>query len=289
MSKKPALGKGMEGLLPIGFNVGSIAEPGEKIVQVIIGHITPNKNQPRKSFDPQSLNELADSIKEHGVIQPLIITTKNDNDTHEIVAGERRWRASKIAGLKTVPAIIRDTQAQQKLEIAIIENVQRVDLTPLEEAMSIYRLKNEFSLNLQEIAKKLGKATTTISNTMRLLQLPEEAKKALMNNKITEGHARTILSLTDEKLQNTLLNKIITQNLSVRQSENEARKIKPGKATNKSIPKNNISITPIMKKELHTVSEKFGTKIDFNVTSSKLTIQIKDKAQLQNIIDTLNS
>ena len=184
MSKKSALGKGMDGLLPVGFDVGAVAEPGEKITQVKLDAIAPNKDQPRKTFDKEALEELASSIAEHGVIQPLIITTKNDAGEHEIIAGERRWRASKQAGLKTVPAIIRDAQAQQKLEIAIIENVQRVDLSPLEEAMSMYRLKQEFSLSLQDIAKKLGKASTTVSNTMRLLQLPEEAKNALMNKKI---------------------------------------------------------------------------------------------------------
>lgn len=290
MSKKSALGKGMDGLLPVGFDVGAVAEPGEKITQVKLDAIAPNKDQPRKTFDKEALEELASSIAEHGVIQPLIITTKNDAGEHEIIAGERRWRASKQAGLKTVPAIIRDAQAQQKLEIAIIENVQRVDLSPLEEAMSMYRLKQEFSLSLQDIAKKLGKASTTVSNTMRLLQLPEEAKNALMNKKITEGHARAILSLTDEKMQNKLLSTIITQSLSVRQAEVMAKQLK-AEPTSKMPTKTRqqLQLSTKTSSLLKSVQSRIEGKLSFNAKSSQLIISVEDEDSLTAILKKLNN
>lgn len=287
MSRKSALGKGMDGLLPVGFNVSSVAEPGEKIIQLQLTSVKPNPHQPRKSFDETALEELTKSVKEHGVIQPIIVGTKDDKNEHVIIAGERRWRASKDAGLKTIPAIIRDSKSQQQLEIAIIENVQRVDLSPLEEAMSIYRLKQEFSLTPQEISKKLGKATTTISNILRLLQLPDEAKNALMNNQITEGHARAILSLTDEKQQNNLLNKIITQKLSVREAEVLSKSYKQGRPKDKKSPQPHIKLSATAKKYLNEAAKSIHSNIVFNQSKSQLIISIENEDQLKNILKKL--
>ncbi len=290
MSKKSALGKGMEGLLPTGFDVGAVASPGEKVQQLDVSKIYPNESQPRKTFDSEALKELSQSIAEHGVIQPLIVGARKGSGKHEIIAGERRWRASKLAGLKTVPAIVRDTKEQQKLEIAIIENVQRVDLTPLEEAMSIYKLKHEFSLSLQEIAKKLGKASTTISNTMRLLQLTKRAKEALMNNEITEGHARALLSLTDVEQQDILLNTIITHNLSVREAEQAAKNIKAVK-TEKLTPaahKAPFTISKDTKQSLAGVSKKLATQLSFNASKSQLLITVENENTLKDILNKLD-
>lgn len=215
---KQALGRGFEGLIPTNFVVNDVAEPGEHIKNMELNKIVANPNQPRKEFDQSALEELAASIKQHGIIQPLVVTPYKDK--FRIVAGERRFRASQLAGLTKVPAIVRNHAELEELEIALVENVQRVDLSPLEQAVSIVRLHDQFSMSFRDIAKKLGKAETTISNIVRLLQLPQNAVDALRNNEISEGHARAILALkTDEKLQLELLSKIITQGLSVRQAE----------------------------------------------------------------------
>lgn len=217
-AKKSVLGRGFEGLIPTGMDVADVASPGEHIKDMTIDKIIANPDQPRKEFDQKTLEELAASITEHGILQPLIVTPRGDS--YRIVAGERRYRAAIIAKLTKIPVIIRDHEALEELEIALVENVQRVDLSPLEQAVSIVRLRDQFSMSHSDIAKKLGKAETTISNIIRLLQLPKEAVEALQKNQITEGHARAILALkTDENLQRELLNTIITQKLSVRGAE----------------------------------------------------------------------
>jgi ParB family chromosome partitioning protein len=218
MNKKTALGRGFDGLIPTGFNVTDVAAPGEQIKQIEITKLFANPDQPRKTFDEKTLQELADSITQHGIIQPLVVTPHEGK--FRIVAGERRFRASQLAGLVKIPVIVRDHKELEELEISLVENVQRVDLSPLETAVSVVRLRDQFSLTPKEISKKLGKAETTVSNIIRLLQLPKEAVEALQKNLITEGHARAILALkTDEKLQKELLNSIITQKLSVREAE----------------------------------------------------------------------
>jgi ParB family chromosome partitioning protein len=216
---KQALGRGFDSLIPVNFAVNDVASPGEHVKKIDISKIVANPDQPRKEFSIDSLNELALSIKQHGVIQPIVVTPMGDNN-YRIVAGERRFRASKIAKLKTIPAIVRNHKELDELEISLVENVQRVDLSPIEQALSIVRLHEQFSMSYKDISKKLSKAETTISNIVRLLQLPKDAIEALQNNRISEGHARAILALkTDEKLQKELLNKIITQQLTVRDAE----------------------------------------------------------------------
>ncbi len=193
MNKKTGLGKGFEGLIPTGFDIKSTASPGEQVKSLSISEISANPDQPRKSFDEASLKELADSIVAHGIIQPLIVTP--DGEKYRLVAGERRLRASKIAGIHKVPVIVRNHKELEELEVSIVENVQRVDLSPIETAVSLVRLRDQFSMSPKDIAKKLGKAETTVSNIIRLLQLPKEALESLQNNDITEGHARALLSL----------------------------------------------------------------------------------------------
>ena len=219
MSSKSGLGRGFEGLIPTGFDIANVAEPSEQIRQILLTDLEANPDQPRKHFDEQSLKELSSSIKLHGIIQPLVVTPKGDGK-YRIIAGERRFRASVIAGLKKAPAIIRNHKELEELEIALVENVQRVDLSPLETAVSIVKLRDQFSLTPKQIASKLGKAETTVSNIIRLLHLPKEAIEALQNNIITEGHARAILSLKNSpKAQQELLEKMLKNNISVREAE----------------------------------------------------------------------
>lgn len=216
--KKPVLGRGFEGLIPIGFDVNEVAGPAETIKEVAVEKVHINPDQPRKHFDEEKLEELALSIKQHGVIQPLVVTPASEG--YRIVAGERRYRASKIAKLQKIPVIVRNHQELEELEIALVENVQRVDLSPLEQAVSIVRLRDQFSLTPTQIAKKLGKAETTISNIVRLLHLPKSAIEALQKGIISEGHGRALLSLKDdEKAQSELEALIQEKSLSVRDAE----------------------------------------------------------------------
>jgi ParB family chromosome partitioning protein len=225
---KRGLGRGFEALLPADFNKNSLLTPEDRIEKLKLESLEPNPEQPRKHFDETALKELAGSIKRHGIVQPLVVTPEK-NGKYMIIAGERRWRASKIAKQNTVPAIVRTSKELEKLEIGLIENVQRVDLSPLEQAVSIERLHQQFSLSYEEIAKRLGKAPSTVNNHVRLLQLPGEAQDALMKGLISEGHARAILALkNDTTRQSYLLKTIIEQGWSVRQAERFVVSVKEG-------------------------------------------------------------
>jgi ParB family chromosome partitioning protein len=192
---KPAtgLGRGFESLLPKDFDDSLLLAGSYKVEQIPIGKLSPNKFQPRQEFDETAIKQLSASIKQYGVLQPLVVTKKDSN--YMLIAGERRWRASKLAGLQTVPAIVRSAKELEQLEIALIENVQRVDLSLLEQAASIEYLHRQFGASYGTIADRLGKADTTVSNIVRLLDLPDRAKVALRQYKIVEGHARQILAL----------------------------------------------------------------------------------------------
>lgn len=269
---KTALGRGFEGLIPTNLDVEAVATPGEQIRQMDLSKIKPNPDQPRREFDEASLRELAASIKQHGIIQPLVVTPRGD--IFRIVAGERRFRAAGLAGLKKVPVIVRNHKELEELEIALVENVQRVDLSPLEQAVSIARLRDQFSLSPKDIAQKLGKAETTISNTMRLLQLPGPAVEALRKGQITEGHARAILALkADIELQQNLLNKIITQKLSVRAAEQFVRQSRSKKTSESA--EDTISLQGPWRER---VSIKRGRK-----NSGVLSIKYKDADELEDL------
>ena len=194
-STKRGLGKGFEALLPTDFDKSILLSPEDRIEKIPLDKLRPNPEQPRRHFDEDALSGLASSIKRYGVIQPLLVTPKDGS--YIIVAGERRWRAAKEAGLDSVPAVVRKRKELEQIEIALIENVQRVDLTPLEQAISIEKLHAQFNFTYDDIANRLGKASSTITNVVRLLKLPEKAKDALNTNKITEGHARQILAIAD--------------------------------------------------------------------------------------------
>lgn len=216
MVQKKGLGMGLNSLL--GANDIKSNDNSNKVLELDINKITPNKNQPRNTFNDISLQELADSIKEVGVIQP--ITVKKVGEFYEIVAGERRWRASRIAGIKTIPAIVKDFDDLKSLEAALIENIQREDLNPIDEALTYSRFHEEFNLNQEEIAKKVGKSRPAVANAMRLLNLDKRVQTFVKECKLSNGHARALLGISDDnELQFELAEKCIEEELSVRQAE----------------------------------------------------------------------
>lgn len=222
MSRKGGLGKGLDALIP-----GGAPSPAEGLstFEVPLDKIIPNPLQPRSVMQPEALEELAASIREHGILQPLLVTYDASNDAYILVAGERRMRAARLAGLEFVPVLVRQATEQQRLELALIENVQRADLTPLETAEAYRQLADDFHLSHEEIAERVGKNRVTITNTLRLLKLPIEVRQALADAKITEGHARALLGLPSEKGQTAALESILRHALNVRQTEELVRKL----------------------------------------------------------------
>ncbi len=220
MAKKISLGKGMEALIPTDLDASILGEDLHRIQKIPITDIVPNVGQPRRQFDKDELSGLALSIKKHGVLQPIIVVRQSGGKGYVVVAGERRWRAASEAGLSHMPAIVRSLQELEQIELSIIENIQRVDLSPLEQAMAVYKLQHQLSMTLEQIAEKLGKAPSTLSNISRLLQLPEAARQALQEAKINEGHARAILALKGQSnKQAELLSCILNNRWTVRQAE----------------------------------------------------------------------
>ncbi|MBN8654587.1 MAG: ParB/RepB/Spo0J family partition protein [Anaerolineae bacterium] len=229
MAQRKGLGKGLDALIPGGKSSALSASSssggvGSGVQQVAVENIKRNPRQPRIHFKEEELNELAASIREHGVIQPLIVSPKNDG-SFILIAGERRLQASQRAGLKTVPVVTRQANNQELLELALIENVQRADLNPMEEAEAYHQLAEDFGLSHEMIAKRVGKSRVAVTNTMRLTNLADAVKQALVDGKITEGHARALLALSTQKAQTSALQTIINLSLSVRQAEELIRKL----------------------------------------------------------------
>ena len=231
MSKKRGLGKGLDALIPAGS--GQIPSR-QGMLQVPVENIQPNPRQPRTSPENENISQLADSIREHGILQPLIVLSKGAGGSYTLIAGERRLRAAQKAGLEFVPVIVREANEQQQLEWALVENLQRSDLNPLEIANGYHQLADEFDLSHAEIAERVGKNRATVSNTLRLLKLSAAVRGALIENKISEGHARALLSLPTAQAQSAALQSILERELSVRQVEElvqrllgERRKKKP--------------------------------------------------------------
>lgn len=221
MSRKGGLGKGLDALIPSSSPV-SIAQGASYIP---VDHIIPNPQQPRNEIEEDSLHELADSIREHGILQPLIVSPGVNADEYILIAGERRLRASRLAGLEVVPVVIRTTTEQERLELALIENVQRADLSSLETAVAYRRLADEFNMTHDEIAARVGKSRVTVTNSLRLLKLPEAVLQALASGKITEGHGRALLGLSSPQAQISALGIILRNGLNVRQTEELVRKM----------------------------------------------------------------
>lgn len=285
MSQTPkrGLGRGFEALISNDFDKSLLLTPEDRVEKIPVGKLQASPYQPRRHFDDVALEELSASIKRHGVVQPLVVTPAKDG-IYTLIAGERRWRAATLAGLTTVPAIIRSSEELEQLEIALIENVQRVDLSPLEQAISIERLHEQFSLSYDAIAKRLGKANSTVNNTVRLLRLPEAARDALAAGKISEGHARSILALKgDSERQAYLLKTIVEQGWSVRQAERFVLSVKAGAKDSKQAHERVQTETPATKK----LSKKLGTPVNIRRTArgGKLEIGFKSDDELERIIE----
>lgn len=240
MPQRTGLGKGLDALIPGGGEPPSAGS----IRQIPVDSISPNPRQPRSSFDPLELDELAASIREHGILQPLIVSLAEDN-RYILIAGERRLEAARKAGLRTVPAILRQVGDQQLLELALIENLQRADLNPLEEAEAYRQLTADFGLSHEQVAERVGKSRAAVTNTLRLLGLPDAARKALLEGKISEGHARALLSLPTPEAQQAALHTVLTQELNVRQTEELVRKLSGQKPASSPRPASPPEITAL--------------------------------------------
>ena len=256
MNRK-ALGKGINALIP-DFEKGVPEAEPSPATDLLIDEISPNHLQPRNYFDDKKLNELMTSIKEHGVLQPVVVQKVDSG--FELIVGERRWRASKKLGLKKIPAVIREVNDTQSLEIAIIENIHRQDLNPIEEAEAYARLSNEFGLTQEMVAEKVGKSRTAVANILRLLKLSRNIKADLISEKISMGHARALLGLEESKQMETLRNEIIKQDLTVRQTESRVNKLKKEVLDKPITQKANKDIfTKDLEKDL---ARRLGTKVD---------------------------
>ena len=256
MNRK-ALGKGINALIP-DFEKGVPEARPSTATDLLIDEISPNRLQPRNYFDDKKLNELMTSIKEHGVLQPVVVQKVDSG--FELIVGERRWRASKKLGLKKIPAVIREVNDTQSLEIAIIENIHRQDLNPIEEAEAYARLSNEFALTQEMVAEKVGKSRAAVANILRLLKLSRNIKEDLISEKISMGHARALLGLEESKQMETLRNEIVKQDLTVRQTESRVNKLKKGVLDKPITQKANKDIfTKDLEKDL---ARRLGTKVD---------------------------
>ena len=286
-SKRFGLGKGLGALIP--EQIDNNSDTNEKVSSnlIDINLIKANDKQPRKVFDEAQLAQLSQSIKDYGILQPLILQ-KNGN-TYTIIAGERRWRAAKQAKLKEVPAIVMDISTKEILEISLIENIQRQDLNPIEEAQAYKRLIDDFSFTQEELSMKIGKSRTAITNCMRLLNLDEKVQSYIIEGIISEGHGRAILGLENKEYQFEIAQKIIDEGLSVRETEGLVKKLNE----NKSIKKNKDAIlanNPFINELRGKLENYFGTKVTlkYNNNKGKIEIEYYSTEDLQRIIETLN-
>ncbi|MFA5124552.1 MAG: ParB/RepB/Spo0J family partition protein [Patescibacteria group bacterium] len=293
MSTRPSgLGRGLGSLIPAGkksdSNIGlidptikEVIESHERINQLPVEKILPNPHQPRQSFDAEALEGLAESIREHGIIQPLIVTKRGED--YELIAGERRLKAGKLAGLRTVPAIIREVSEQKKMELALIENLQREDLNSLEVAMAYKKLEDEFNLSRAELAKKVGKSTSSVANSLRLLNLIPEVKEAIVDGRLSEGHARTLAGLPQDE-QFDGLQRILENKMSVREAEKAAKVI----VVKRNLRK--VSFDPETKQMEEDLASALGTKIEIRRHGGvgQITIKFFSNEELRSIVNKIS-
>ncbi len=296
--KKKGLGKGLDSLIPDNrpakspansdnqnLSVAEELKSGEQMMK--INMVEPNREQPRRNFEEDSLLELADSIKQFGVLQPLLV--RKQKDYYEIIAGERRWRAAKMAGIKEVPVIIKDYSEQEVVEIALIENIQRENLNPIEEAMAFKKLLTEFNLKQDEVAERVSKSRTAVTNSMRLLKLNEKVQQMIVDDMISTGHARALLAIDNQEQQYILANKIFDEKLSVRETEKLIKDLKnPKKPKEKKIVENSFIYDDIEER----MKQVLGTKV--NVTSKgkgkgKIEIEYYSDEELERMFDMIMS
>lgn len=282
-----ALGKGLSSLIPqqksrvvVHKETGSNAD---RIWHIPISEIVPNAEQPRKVFAHQDLEDLVASIKKHGILQPITVTEKPDGG-YELIAGERRLRASQIAGLATVPAIVKSASQQEKLELALIENIQRADLNPIEEGFAYQRLIDEFGLTQQEVADQVGKSRPAIANTIRLLELPDEIQKSLMDGKLSAGKARALLSLKDEKEQMQVFTSMMGEGVTVRDVENAVAN--KGQMSRKG----SVRRDPNVSAQEQLLEERLGSKVTISKKGEqgKIVIEFHSTDELKRLLQELS-
>ena len=294
--KKSGLGKGLDSLIPNKKNDISDSKvekkqekendsPKSGEIMVRINEVEPNRDQPRKDFDEDALMELADSIRQFGILQPLLVQKKKNY--YEIIAGERRWRAAKLAGIKEVPVIVKDYTDQEIVEISLIENIQRENLNPIEEAMAFKRLLQEFQLKQDEVAERVSKSRTAVTNSMRLLKLSPRVQQMIIDDMISTGHARALLAIDDEEQQFILANKIFDEKLSVRETEKLVKALKNPK---KEVKKEKSEHTFIYENIEEQIKNIMGTKVSVNQKANgkgKIEIEYYSEEELERIYDLL--
>ena len=296
--KKKGLGKGLDSLIPDNKSMKSVtsektveskedaaAKSGVQVMK--INEVEPNRDQPRKNFDEDALLELSDSIKQFGVLQPLLVRKRKDY--YEIIAGERRWRAAKLAGVKEVPVIEKEYTDQEILEIGLIENIQRENLNPIEEAIAYKRLLEEFNLKQDEVAERVSKSRTAVTNSMRLLKLSDKVQQMIIDDMISTGHARALLAIDDPELQYTLANKIFDEKLSVRETEKLVKEIKNQKKPKEKKPVANSFIYQDLEEKMKSV---FGTKVSIaskGKGKGKIEIEYYSDDELEHLFDMMMS
>ena len=283
MSKKSVLGKGLGALIPDEIHEKEIEEENTLPIE----SIKSNNNQPRKSFDEERIKELAQSIKEFGIIQPIIVKKIYNENKYEIVAGERRWRAAKLAGLEEVPVIIKEISNREVLEISLIENIQREDLNPIEESKAYQELLKNFNLTQEDLSKKLGKSRVAITNSLRLLNLDDRVQEMLIHEIITEGHGRALLAIKDTDIQFQIAQKIVINKLSVRETEKLVKSLNKKEEVKENTKVNNNPYYDDIKNRLEDF---FQTKVKIEKKNNKGKIEIEyySEEDLQRIIDILN-
>ncbi len=283
MEQTARLGKGLAALISSNQIDNSNSSYNEHFDITLI---EPNPYQPRMHIDPEELIEIADSIREHGVIQPLIITKDSNSNKYFVIAGERRFRASQLAGKKSVPVVIKDTSPQEMLEIALIENIQRKDLNPLEEAFAFKQLQDEFGIPQEKIATSVGLSRVAVTNKMRLLKVPDQVKESILNEKLSEGHARALLGIKDETSLIAAADLVVKRGMTVRQTEELVRKINFGQGSSTRNWKTSDSITD---KYTELLSKKLGYTAHITKMSKggKITIRYNNKEELKDLMSKL--
>lgn len=291
--KSSGLGKGLGALIRSDLTAESaeaireeIAKDGSSLRMVLVEQIRPNPHQPRTRFEETKLEELSASIKEHGLIQPLVVVEAGKDD-YTLIAGERRWRASQLAGLVEVPVVVKgETTPQEMLELAIIENVQRADLNQIEEALAYQYLIDEFGQTHEEVAQRVGKARTTVTNTVRLLKLAPEVQEAIINGDVSGGHAKVLVNLSSEEQQVAVVNQIIQHGMSVRQAEAIAKKLKEGVVPPK---KQKEELSPELSDLQRRFRQKLGTKVEIEPgkNKGKIVIEYYSDEELNALFDAI--
>jgi len=280
---KKGLGKGLEALIS---STNQLEENNRNVLEIKINDVEPNAEQPRKVFDQEKLETLAQSIKEHGVVQPIVV--RKEGARYIIVAGERRWRASKMAGLKTIPVVVKDLTDKEVMEIALIENLQREDLNPIEEAEAYQRLMNEFQMTQEDVSKVVGRSRAAIANSVRLLSLAKEVQEMISDGRLTSGHARTLITINDNQRQKELATQIIEKGLNVRDTEKLA-----AKEDKRSVPKKAAKSKdkPEVTDLVENLKMIFGTKIELQrgKDKGKIVIEYYSDEEFDRIIELLTN